>query len=422
MKRVLIILFVFANINVFGAFDDFFLNKTLRIDYYHTGTNTTEFYSLDELIEEPFWGGSHKNLIDKFDYGKYLCKVYDEKSGELIYSRTYCTLFSEWQTTLEAREVMKSFSETVTIPYPKNKVRLELNTRNKKGIFEKQFEFVIDPSSYFISREKRLAFPKTAILQSGDPATHVDIVFVPDGYTKSEMKKFIADAKKMAGYLFLADPYSKNKDKFNIWAVEAVSEESGPDYPATNTWKNTIVGTSFYTFDSERYLMTTHNKALRDVAANAPYDQIYIIVNSDHYGGGAIYNHYAVCISENQHGEYVFTHEFGHAFAGLGDEYYESSTSYNDFYPLDVEPWEPNLTTLVNFDLKWKDLLGTDIPIPTPNEEKYRKGLGVFEGGGYVAKGVYRPAYDCSMKSISVNNFCPVCKRAIQKMIDFYSE
>jgi hypothetical protein len=168
--------------------------------------------------------------------------------------------------------------------------------------------------------------------------------------------------------------------------------------------------------------MSTDNKSIRDVAANAPYDQIYIIVNTDHYGGGAIYNHYAVCISDNMYGAYVFTHEFGHAFAGLGDEYYDSETSYIDFYPLNLEPWEPNLTTLVKFDQKWKDMIEEGTPVPTPNSTQYKDKVGVFEGGGYVNKGVYRPMYDCTMKSISEDNFCPVCKRAIQQMIDFYTK
>jgi hypothetical protein len=249
-------------------------------------------------------------------------------------------------------------------------------------------------------------------------------VIIPDGYTQNEMDKFIKDAKRFTGFLFNASPYKENKSKFNIYAIQAPSTESGPDIPGDGVWKNTLLGTNFYTFDSERYLMTSENKAVRDVASNAPYDQIYIMVNTSKYGGGAIYNHYATCVSENQHGDYVFAHEFGHSFAGLGDEYYESSTSYNEFYPLDVEPPDPNLTTMVDFGRKWKNMIDKNTPVPTPADEKYKKSgvIGVFEGGGYVNKGVYRPSYDCSMKSISVDNFCPVCRKAIQEMIDFYTK
>jgi len=214
----------------------------------------------------------------------------------------------------------------------------------------------------------------------------------------------------------------ENKDKFNIWGIEAPSKESGTDIPAENIWKNTISNTQFYMFDLDRYLMTSDNKSLRNIASNAPYDQIFILVNTNKYGGGAIYNHYSVCVSDNSNSEYIFTHEFGHGFAGLGDEYYTSDVAYNEFYPLDVEPLDPNLTTLINFESKWKDMLDSETPIPTPATNDFSKTVGAFEGGGYVAKGVYRPMKDCSMKSISVNNFCPVCKRAIKRMIDFYSE
>ncbi|MEI6123929.1 MAG: M64 family metallopeptidase [Bacteroidota bacterium] len=429
MKKLMFVLIMMVCLQTQAAFEDYFENKTLRIDYFHTGNNLTDSYSTDQLIMEPYWGGSKVNLVDIFDFGKYRFMVYDAASNVLLYSRTYSTLFSEWQTTDEAKLTVKTFSETVCCPFPKNKIRVEFQNRNAKGVFEKKFELSIDPKSYFISQERKMIFPKYDILNSGDPAVKVDIVIIPDGYTKDEMDKFIKDAKRFAGYLFNATPYKENKSKFNIWAIEAPSVDSGTDYPGTgigstlfHSWKNTIVGTSFYTFNTERYLMTSENKALHDVAANAPYDQIYIMVNTNHYGGGAIFNHYAVCVSENYNGEYVFTHEFGHSFAGLGDEYYDSETSYNEFYPLTVEPWEPNLTTLVNFDIKWKSLIGKDTPVPTPNDVKYKGIVGVFEGGGYVTKGVYRPSYDCSMKSISVNNFCPVCRIAIQKMIDFYSK
>jgi hypothetical protein len=168
--------------------------------------------------------------------------------------------------------------------------------------------------------------------------------------------------------------------------------------------------------------MTNDNKRLRNIASNAPYDQIYILVNSDKYGGGAIYNHYSLCVNDNEYSEFVFVHEFGHGFASLADEYYTSDVAYQDFYPLNVEPLDPNLTTLVDFETKWKDIVDDDTPIPTPKSEEFKDKVGAFEGGGYMEKGIYRPKEDCTMKSIVVDNFCPVCKRAIQEMINFYAE
>lgn len=422
MRTFLAILLCLLGLNSMAQFSSFFEDKTMRIDYYHSGDKNNEFYSLDQCYIEPYYGGSKTNLVDQFNYGKYKYEVIDLVYDSLIYSGTYCTLFGEWQTTEEAQKTVKSFSETVVFPCPKHNVRVDFYSRNKVGAWERKFQYEVNPKSYFVTKERRLEYPKFDILKSGDPATCVDIVMLPEGYTKDEMEKFKKDCKKFSDYLFSCKPYDQYKKKFNIWGVNAPSAESGTDYPGTFTWKKTILNSSFYTFDSERYLMSTDNKSIRDLAANAPYDQIYIIVNTDHYGGGAIFNHYAVSIADNEHGAYVFTHEFGHSFAGLGDEYYDSETSYLEFYPLSIEPWEPNLTTLINFDVKWKNMLDPTTPVPTPASLDPRPKIGVYEGGGYVSKGVYRPSYDCTMKSISEDNFCPVCTKAIIRMIEFYTK
>ena len=415
---VLIANFISAQIN----FDDYFYDKTLRLDYYHTGNNESDSYSFDELKEEPFWGGSKVNLIDWFNYGKYIFRVIDTTSNQLIYSRTYSTLFGEWQTTEEAKQTVKSFSETIIFPYPKKTVIVEFYDRNKKNEPVKKFEYIVDPDNYFIKTERSKKYSNFDVIISGDPAICVDIVLVPEGYTEDEMDKFKKDCDKFAGYLFGCSPYRENKDRFNIRGVLAPSEESGTDIPANDIWKNTVVNTSFYTFDLDRYLMTADNKSLRNVASYAPYDQIYILVNTKKYGGGSIYNHYSVCAMDSRFAEYIVVHEFGHGFGSLADEYYTSDVAYQDFYPTDIEPLDPNITTLVDFDSKWKDLVEDSIPIPTPDTPEYKDKVGVFEGGGYVAKGVYRPYEDCTMKSISYDNFCPVCKRALQRMIDFYTK
>jgi hypothetical protein len=403
-------------------FDDHFVNKTLRLDYYHTGDKDNDFYSFDEMIEEPNWGGSHINLVDPFDYGAYKFFVYDDSTNLLIYSRSYSTLFQEWQTTDEAVKTQKSFSETVVFPYPKNKVRVEFHSRDRNNKLEKRFEYTVDPADYFIKKERRHEYPNFQVLNSGSPSIRVDVVIIPEGYKSDEMELFRQDCKKFANYLFNSTPFKENKEKFNIWGVEAPSEQSGTDIPKDNIWRKTILNSSFYTFDLERYLMTSDNKSVRDVAANAPYDQIYILANSNKYGGGAIFNHYSFCVNKNMFEEYVFVHEFGHGFGFLADEYYTSDVAYNEFYPLDVEPLERNLTTLVNFDSKWKHLIYKDVPVPTPNDKKYSDVVGVFEGGGYMAKGIYRPEYDCTMKSATVDNFCEVCRQALIEMIELYTK
>lgn len=422
MKLVLFILLFIPITYSQIDFDDYFEDKTLRLDYFHTGDSLNDYYSIDELIEEPYWGGSKVNLIDKFSYGRYKFEVYDKASNTLIYSRGYSTLFNEWQTTEEAKHTTKTFSETVVFPFPKNPVVVKFYSHNRKNELLKRFEYRINPENYFIKPERVAEYKSFEVTKSGDPAEKVDLVFIPDGYTKDEMNKFRKDCERFAGYLFNCSPFKENKIKFNIWGIEAPSLESGTDIPKDNIWKKTLVNSNFYTFDTERYLMTTDNKILRNVASNAPYDQICILVNSDKYGGGAIYNHYSTFVSDDQYSEFTFTHEFGHGFTSLADEYWTSDVAYQNFYPLAVEPTDPNITTLVNFDSKWKDLVEEDTPIPTPATDEFKDKVGAFEGGGYMEKGIYRPKEDCTMRSIKVDNFCPVCKRAIKQMIDFYSE
>ncbi len=421
MRILLFLLFVSSLSFAQSEFNNYFEKKTLRLNYIHSGNKTDEAFSFGSLIEEPYWGGPVKKLIDPFNYGKYKLEVFDKTSGKLIYSKYYSTLFSEWQTTKEALKINKSFEESVVFPYPKNTVLISISGRKKDLSLEKKYELEIDPKNYFIKKDRKNVYPSFQVVNSGDPSEKVDIVIIPEGYTAKEMDQFKKDCSRFAQYLFNSSPYKENKSFFNIWGIEAPSAQSGTDIPGEKVYVNTVAGTSFYTFDEERYLMTEEYNAVRDLAANAPYDQIYILVNTDKYGGGAIYNYYATCVNFNIYSEYVFVHEFGHAFAFLADEYYTSSTAYNDFYPLGVEPLEPNITTLVDFDSKWKELVKEGTPIPTPATKENEKKLGAFEGGGYVEKGVYRPKQDCSMNSISIDNYCTACKRAIQKMIDYYT-
>ena len=203
-------------------------------------------------------------------------------------------------------------------------------------------------------------------------------------------------------------------------AVLTPSAESGTDIPGEGIYKNTAFNSTFYTFDIDRYLTTSDMKSIYDAAASVPWDHLYILVNSEKYGGGGFYNFLSVCTSDNYLTKEVFVHEFGHGFAGLGDEYYSSAVAYEEFYNLEIEPWEPNLTTLVDFGEKWRDMLKNSTPVPTPRETKYKKTVGVFEGGGYLDKGMYSPYIDCRMKSNNAGEFCPVCIRAIKQAIDFH--
>ena len=402
-------------------YNDYFTEKTMRFDFTHFGDKNSEEIGFDKIIEEGDWAGTKINLIDPFGYGNYKFILKDSDSNKEIYSMGFSSLFMEWQTTEEAKTVKKSFEGSIRFPFPKSNSVLEIYRRDKKGNFVKKLEYNIDPQSYFIHKEMRYNFPNFKVHYSGNSNEKLDIVFVPEGYTKEEMTKFKKDCERLSKSLFSYEPFSNYENSINIWGVEADSKDSGTDIPGENVWKNTIISSNFYTFDSERYLMTSNYFDVRDIAANAPYDQIYIIVNTSKYGGGAIYNYYSLTGADHKLAGQVFVHEFGHGLAGLADEYSGDDT-YLDFYPLDVEPWEPNVTTLVNFESKWKSMLDKDTPIPTPATDKFKSKLGVFEGGGYVAKGVYRPSVNSLMNSFSVNEFNPVCKKTLSDFINYYSK
>lgn len=421
MKNLLTILLSLVSVAVFAQFDKYFENRTMRVDYYHTGDSKNDYYYIDEVIAEPYWGGSLVNLIDDTNFGKYLVKVLDKASGTLIYSRSYSTLFGEWQTIDEARTVQKSFSESVVFPYPKAAVTVVFCTKAfETGKYVEKYRYDINPDDVcLIKHDNRHKYPVYEVLKGGDANRKVDIVIVPDGYTAAQMSQFKKDCEKFKNEFFKYEPYTSHKDDFNIHAVLAPSQESGVDEPCKGIWKNTIVSCSYWSLGSERYLMTTDNKTLRDVAANAPYDQIYILVNSTKYGGGGIFNWYCTGVNSNKMAAKIIVHEFGHGFAGLGDEYVGGS-EYNDFYNLKLEPADPNVTTLVDFDSKWKDMVEQGTPVPTPATSEYNDKVGVYEGAGYLRKGLYRPMQDCLMNHFGCDAFCPVCQRAIVKMIEFY--
>ena len=405
-----------------AQYDVHFTDQQLRIDYYIFGNSDTCYYAFDTYVKEPVWGGTKSNLIDSLGYGDYLVEVLLHDSDILIYSRGYCNLFKEWQSTSEAGFITKGFNESVIIPYPKETVDVLFYLRNYDGTFVEMMRLIVDPKDYFIQDTPKAQYSILNVHGNCTPENAVDIVILPDGYSEEEMGKFVIDCNFFKECLFSYEPYNSYQDRFNIRAVMAPSKDSGISVPAEDIWKNTAVGCSFYTFDSERYCMSTNNQAIRNLAGLVPYDQIYILANTTKYGGGGIFNFYCVSSTGDDLSSDVIIHEFGHGFAGLGDEYYYDATSYESYYNLDIEPWEPNLTTLVDFEKKWKDMLKKKTPVPTPAENKYINEVGVFEGGGYEAKGMYRPKMDCLMKTFQGNKFCEVCHKAIEKMILYYTE
>lgn len=486
MKNFFLFLFLLVILNIKAAeikFDDYFLNEIMRIDYHHIGDSEFELISLDRIYRYGAWAGSLTNLIDKLNNGKYYIKVYDSESGSLIYSKGFDTYFGEYQTTEEASNgIKKTYHETTLIPYPKNKIRFAVEKRDDKNDLKEIFNAEINPDDIYIVKE-RIADSSIRIFKNeknGNPHTKVDIVVLGDGYTESETGKFENDFKRIVKTLFEIEPYRSFEDKFNFYGVLKPSEESGTDEPGANIFKSTSLSTTFYSLGSERYLLTEDNKAVRDIAAHVPYDAIVILVNHSRYGGGGIYNLFCTLTSDNQWFEYLFLHELGHSFTGLADEYYTSDVAYTEFYKIDVEPVEPNLTALVNpTDFKWKNLVEKETEIPSlwekaqfdsmdlkwqterrtlnkkiaelkrnnaPSDQilkleeeyglkdkehskevenflknsKYWNKIGVFEGAGYLSKGLYRPMIDCLMFSKGKKPYCKICENAVGKVIKEY--
>jgi hypothetical protein len=421
MKNSVCLCFALAVLMIFQTvhaqkFEQHFEAGVMRVDLVFSGTAEETSYALSGVKKEQFYSGPTSNLIDPFDYGDHKFVVKDAASGETIFSHTYCTLFREWQTTEESQRIRRAYSHVLRFPWPIAPVLVEILDRNKEGAFQKSWAATLDPQSIYSDPGNPYHFETVDLEINGTAEEKVDILFLAEGYTAGEMGKFIEDAKRSAGYIFSEEPFKSKRNMFNIRAVKSASQDSGTDIPGEAIWKNTVVNSSFYTFGIERYMTTMDYKSVCDVAASAHYDQIYILVNTDKYGGGGIYNHYSISAADNEASRAVVIHEFGHGFGGLADEYYNSAVAYNDYFPLEVEPWNPNLTTLVDFDSKWKNMLSEGTPLPTPSEEAYREIVGVYEGGGYVARGVYRPMIDCRMHTNDAA-FCPVCSEALMKMI-----
>jgi hypothetical protein len=472
MKRVVlfILLIIVTSTPAATQFSRYFLDKTMRVDFYHTGTKGQETVSLDRVYEEDIWSGTRTQLIDPLNLGDYIVRVYDLASSQPIFSRGYSTYFNEWQTTDEALQgIYRTFHETVRFPFPKAPVQVTISRRDKKMIFHEIFSTAIDPNEPTqVHREAHKSpYKLTKLIDNGPPQNKVDLLILPDGYTKSDIEKFHKDAKHFAETLLDTSPFKERRKDFNVWLIDVESGQSGIDIPDKNEWRDNALGTTYNTFGSARYVLTEENRIIRDIASAAPYDAISILLNDSRYGGGGIYNLYETTYSaENTKGQewqmdYMFAHEFGHSFAGLGDEYYTSQVSYVDFYVKAIEPWEPNLTALNDpANLKWKNLVDKDTPLPTPWEKatfdsleaarakldrlaqdyyakreplyrqtqdllknsKYAGKVGAFEGAGYISKGIYRPAIDCRMFSLSLVGFDPVCSAAIERMIDYYTK
>lgn len=403
------------------TFDTFFRDSTLRIDYSFAGNAQSQEIAIDKLNMMPHWYGKHKRLAELPVEGNGQITVRDHATQEVIYRNSFSTLFQEWLSYDEAKTVRKTFENVFLVPLPKNKVDITVELRNNRREVMTSLTHSVDPTDILI---KHIGFtnttPYTTLQQAADTTRCIHIAYLAEGYTKDEMGTFIADARSATEAMMAHEPFKSMKDRFNIIAVEAESKESGTSEPSRGIWKNTALGSHFDTFYSDRYLTTLNLKAMHDWLAGTPYEHIIVLVNTEKYGGGGILNSYNLSMTHHRMFRPVVVHEFGHSFAGLGDEYAYDFEAI-PMYPHDIEPWEPNLTTLANFKGKWEDMIDKSTKIPTPPTEKNAKKVGVYEGAGYSLKGVYRAMQDCRMRTNENPEFCPVCRRALERLIDFYT-
>ncbi|MDR0938624.1 MAG: IgA Peptidase M64 [Mediterranea sp.] len=403
-------------------FADHFTEQSLRVDYLFTGDAHHQAIYLDELSRLPQWAGRQQRLSELPLEGNGQICVRDLQTKRCLYRTSFSSLFQEWLSTDEAKHTARGFENTFLLPYPKQPVEVEITIRSSRGEPMASLKHTVNPDDILIhDRGFAHVTPHQYLLHSGSAKECVDVAILAEGYTAEEMDLFYRDARRTCEALFAYEPFSSNKNKFNIVAVASPSEDSGVSVPRHEAWKQTAVHSSFDTFYSERYLTTSRIKSIHNLLAGIPYEHIIILANTDVYGGGGIYNSYTLTTAHHPLFKPVVVHEFGHSFGGLADEYFYTGDVMTDTTPNDTEPWEQNITTLVNFDAKWKDMLPPRTPIPTPTERKEEYPVGVYEGGGYSAKGIYRPAYDCRMRTNEYPTFCPVCQRALKRVIDFYT-
>ena len=468
MKRIILslALALMATAVMAQQFNDFFEDSTLRLDYVFAGNHDAQQIYLEQMFVTPQWAGRKSRLAEIPLKGNGQLTVRDHETGQTLFVHTFSTLFQEWLSTEEATQVSKAFSTSYNVPMPKKPVDITVSLIDFHGKIVTQLTHIVNPDDILIRKIGQNGIPYHYIWKGktlhvdekvadqpgkrdytptdgpldGDPdiTECIDLAIVAEGYTRAQMGKFYSDCQRVVDALFAHEPFTSLKDRFNVVAVAAESLTSGPSVPHLGRWSNTPVGTHYDTFYSDRYLMTQDIHRLYDLLSGVPFEHIIVLVNSDTYGGGGIYNQLTVTTSDHPTFHQVLVHEFGHAYAGLGDEYFYDD-AYESMYPSDTEPWEPNLTTLVDFQSKWADMLPKGTAIPTPpdpkvpnyrqikNEKEQRlldaatQRVGVFEGGGYQSQGVYRPAQECRMKINEVQHFCPVCTRAIQRITDFYT-
>ncbi|HIZ02380.1 MAG TPA: IgA Peptidase M64 [Candidatus Bacteroides merdipullorum] len=405
------------------TFEQYFTDRTLRVDYLFTGNAEGQAICVDELSALPRWAGRRHHLSELPLAGNGQITMKDAADGTVIYRTSFSALFQEWLETDEARTTTKGFENTFLLPFPRRTAEVEVTLFDSHRQIRARLQHRVDPNDILIRRKGEAhVCPHRYLLKNGPTDRCIDVAIVAEGYTEGEMDVFYRDAQTACESLFDHEPFRSMKKRFNIVAVASPSADSGVSIPRLGEWRSTAFGSHFSTFYSDRYLTTSHLKTLHDALAGIDYEHIIVLANTDEYGGGGIYNSYTLTTAHHKDFRPVVVHEFGHSFGGLADEYFYDEDVMNDTYPTDVEPWEQNVTTHVDFASKWQDLIPEGTPLPTPADNFNMHEVGLYEGAAYSARGLYRASYNCRMRTNEYPAFCPVCQRALRRLIEFYTE
>lgn len=400
-------------------FNKSFADGMLRMDFYHGVDKDRHLIIPDALYREPHYAGRTDRLMGDLTLGSCRFIVTDSADGKVLFADAYSSMFDEWQHTQEAMSGgRKVYHESIRFPFPRNTVLVRLEVREYQGNFSPIYERYINPLETNIIRISPASpFDSGDLLIVGPVTDKIDVVFLAEGYTSGETSKFKKDARRLLDLLLAAEPFRSYAARFNFRYVASVSQESGTDEPDKGVFRNTILNSSFNTFNVARYVTSADNRTMRNLAAPVPYEHIVVVTNSYRYGGAGFYNLYSLFCSDMPYLADVFVHEFGHQFGGLADEYDGDFT--DTYYNLSIEPWEANITTTTDkARVKWHDHIKATTPVPTPNDTMYRDVVGVFEGAGYSNKGMFRPQLYCIMRSFEVRSFCAVCRDWLVRTIE----
>ena len=261
--------------------------KTFRLDYFHTGNAIEERFSLDRLVVEPLpWPGNPLQPVDDTNLGKYLFEVRDRATNQLLYSRGYSSIYGEWELTPEAKERFRTFHESLRFPLPSKPIQVLVKKRDPSdNAFREKWSLIVDPADIFVDPSPPPSPGALITIDShGPPSEKLDVLFLGDGYSASQRAKCEGDMRRLSDVLFKVPPFKERREAFNLWGLCPASTEPGISRPSLGIHVRSAIGATYDAFGSERYVLTFENRTFREVASNAPYEAVVILVNGRTYG------------------------------------------------------------------------------------------------------------------------------------------